>query len=364
LVAVALVIGVLPRRGGQDLLRAETESLITPTVVVVAPKPEQSPAKAPLPAEIKPLAEAPIYARASGFLKQRYVDIGSVVEAGQLLAEIDTPELNQDLERARGLLAQAEVSRELTKATGARWSSLIKTGSVSIQENAEKQADMSGKAAAAESARAEVRRLEKLQAFARVTAPFAGIITARNVDTGDLIVAAGSKEIFHLAQTSKLRVYVQVSQAMARGVTIGQSAEVLLPELPGRTFAGTVVRNAGIIAADSRTLLVELEMDNKNGEVLAGSFAQVRFTEARIAPTLVLPANTVVFRAEGPQVFVAQPDGTVALRKVKLGRDFGQKIEMLTGVTAQDRVLLNPPESLADGATVNVAEAPSPEKKQ
>jgi len=364
LIAIAVVVGFIPRREQQGLLQTETANLAIPTVLVVSPKPDLNPAKSLLPAEIKPMAEASIYARASGFLKQRYVDIGSVVQEGQLLAEIDTPELSQELERTRGLLAQAEVGRVLTMATAARYAILIKSGSVSIQENSEKQADFNLKVAAAEAAKSEVRKLEKLQSFTLVTAPFSGVITARNVDAGDLIVAAGGKEIFHLAQTQKLRVFVQASQAMARGIEIGQIAEVTLPELPGRVFAAKVIRNAGMIAADSRTLLIELEMDNEKGEVIAGSYAQVRFVEARTSPTLTLPANTVLFRAEGPQVCVVQPDGAVALRTVKLGRDFGQKIEVLTGVAAQDRVVVNPPESLTNGAKVNAVAAPQPEKKQ
>jgi RND family efflux transporter MFP subunit len=359
-----VIAGLIPRWRQHTELGAETLELSIPTVSVVSPKPGQPATGQALPAEVKPWAEAPIYARANGYLKRRLVDIGVQVEAGQLLAEIDTPELNQELERARAQQAQAEASLGLAKITAARWASLLKTASVSEQENAEKQADFKLKMATADSARAEVRRLEKLQSFARVTAPFAGTITVRNIDSGDLIVAAGGKELLHLAQTQKLRVYVQVPQGMARSIGSGQSAEMTLAELPGRTFTAKVIRTAGVIAADSRTLLVELEVDNSKGEILAGGYAQVRFTEAKMEAVLTLPANTVLFRPEGPQVCVVQPDGKVELRSVKLGRDFGQAFETLVGVSAKDRVIINPPESLVNGATVNIIETSQTEKKQ
>jgi len=364
LIATGVVSGLVPRWRQHTGLGAETRELSVPTVTVVSPKPGQSGPGLPLPAEIKPWAEAPIYARANGYLKRRLVDIGTHIEARQLLAEIDTPELNQELDRARAQLAQAEASLGLSKITAARWAGLLKTASVSEQENAEKQADLKLKTAIAESARAEARRIEKLQAFARVVAPFSGIVTVRNIDTGDLIGAAGSKELFHMAQTHKLRVYVQVPQAMARSITSGQAAEMSVPELPGRMFPAKVIRTAGVIAADSRTLLVELEVDNAKGEILAGGYAQVRFTEAKMVPPLTIPSNTILFRAEGPQVGIVQPDGKVEIRGVKLGRDFGQAMEVLSGVAPDERVIVNPAESLVSGALVNIAEPAKTEKKQ
>ena len=364
LIVTGVFAGLIPRWRQHAELGAETVELSVPTVTVVSPKPGQSATGLALPAEIKPLVEAPIYARANGYLKKRYVDIGVHVEEGQLLAEIDTPELNQELERSRAQLAQAEASLGLSKITAARWAGLLKTASVSEQEAAEKQADLKLKTAIADTARAEVRRLEKLQSFTRLTAPFAGTITARNIDSGDLIVAGGAKELFHLAQTRKLRVYVQVPQGMARGVRSGQSAEMTLPELPGRVFTAKVIRTAGVIASDSRTLLVELEVDNPNEEIIAGGYAQVRFTEAKIEAALTLPSNTMLIRAEGPQVGVVQPDGKVELRGVKLGRDFGQTIEVLAGVSAQERVIVNPSDSLVGGATVSITESTQTGKGQ
>ncbi|MCX5812521.1 MAG: efflux RND transporter periplasmic adaptor subunit, partial [Proteobacteria bacterium] len=317
------------------------------TVAVVSPKPGQSGSNLSLPAEVKALVETPIYARANGYLKRRFVDIGSHVKAGQLLAEIDAPELNQELARARAQINQAEAALGLSKLTAERWAGLLKTASVSEQENAEKQADYKLKTASAEYARAEVRRLEKLESFTRITSPFAGAITVRNIDTGDLIVSGSGKELFHLAQTGKLRIFVQVPQAMARGIRSGQSADMTLSELPGRTFKPRVIRTAGVMASDSRTLLVELELDNQKGEIMAGGYAQVRFTEAKMEAALTLPANTVLFRPEGPQVGIVQPDSKVEMRIVKLGRDFGQTIEILAGVNPKDRVIVNPSDSLA-----------------
>ena len=214
---------------------------------------------------------------------------------------------------------------------------------MSEQDNAEKQADLKLKTAFAASAGAEVRRLEKLQAFTRVTAPFAGTITVRNVDSGDLISAGGGKELFHLAQTHRLRVFVQVPQAMARSIGLGQSAEMSVPELSGRQFQAKVIRTAGVIAVDSRTLLVELEVDNSKGEILAGSFAQVRFSQAGTKPMVTLPSNTIMFRGEGPRIGVVQEDGKVEVRTVKIGRDFGQTMEIIAGVDQKERVIVNSP---------------------
>lgn len=355
LIVIGVVAGLIPRFRAQSELGAATAELSTPSVTVVSPKPAKAASMA-LPAEVKPWSEAPIYARANGYLKRRLVDIGVHVEEGQLLAEIDTPELDQELERARALQIQAEAALELAKITSARWAGLRKTATVSDQENDEKQADLKLKAATAESARAEVRRLEKLLSFARITAPFGGIITARNIDAGDLIVAASGKELFHLAQTQRLRVYVQVPQSMARSIHCGQTAEMTIPEIPGRNFPAQVIRTAGVIAADSRTLLVELAVDNSKEEILAGDYAKVRFIEAKMKTALTLPANTVLFHAQGPQIGVVTEEGKVELRNVKLGRDFGRTVEILTGANWRDRVIVNPPDSLIDGTTVAILE--------
>jgi RND family efflux transporter MFP subunit len=335
LIVIGVLRGLIPTSRQQSKLDAETHQFSIPTVSVVSPKPGQSTVGLPLPAEIKPWAEAPIYARANGYLRRRLVDIGSQVDKGEILAEIDTPELTQELERARAQLAQAEAALGLARITANRWADLLKTARVSEQENAEKQVDFKLKTALTESARTELRDLEKLQSFARVTAPFAGTITVRNIDSGDLFLAAAGKELFHLAQTQRLRGFVQVPQVMARSIRTGQDAEMTLPELRGRTFPAKVIRTAGVIAADSRTLLVELEIDNTKGEILAGSYARMRFTEAKTEPVLTLPPNTILFRSEGPQVGIVQEGAmwscagcnsdVTSARRLKSSRDWMQK---------------------------------------
>lgn len=355
LVVIGAVAGLIPRWLHRKALRAETRELAMQTVAVVSPIPGKATTGLTLAAEVKALVEAPIYARTSGYLKRFLADIGTHVKEGDLLAEIDTPELNQELAQARAQLVQTEAALALAKTTAARWADLLKSASVSEQEAAEKQADLELKAATVEAARANVRRLENLQAFERVTAPFAGTITARSTDIGQLIAAGSNKELFRLAQTGTLRVYVRVPQAAARGVVAGQMAELTIPELPGRVFPAKVVRTSEAMSADSRTLLTELQVDNPNGEILAGTYAQARFAEAKLDPALTLPSNTLLFRAEGPQVGVVGTDGKVELRSVTLGRDFGPTVEILGGVSGSDQVILNPSDSLVSDATVRVA---------
>ena len=357
LIVIGAVVGLVPRALHRTALRAETRELAIRTVSVVSPTPGKNAAALTLPAEAKALVEAPIYARTSGYLKRYLVDIGSQVKAGDLLAEIDTPELNQELAQSRAQLAQAEAALALAKTTDSRWADLLKSSSVSEQEAAEKKADLELKSATVEAARANVRRLEELQSFERVTAPFAGTITARGTDVGQLVAASSGNELFRLAQTGTLRVFVRVPQSFAHGMAPGQMAELTIPELPGRVFPAKVVRTSGAMSADSRTLLTELEVDNARGEILAGTYVQVRLTEAKLDPTLTLPSNTLLFRSEGPQVGVVGADGKVELRRIVLGRDFGPTIEILEGIGAADRVILNPPDSLVGDTTVRVAEA-------
>ncbi len=359
LIVVGALAGLLPRWHQRAVLRAETRELALPTVTVVSPAAGKPAAGLSLPAEVKPLLEAPIYARANGYLKRWLVDIGASVKAGDLLAEIDTPELNQELAQARAQLVQAQAALVLAKTTAARWAELVKTQSVSQQETAEKEADVELKGANVDAAKANVARLEELQGFQKVIAPFDGTITVRNTDVGQLITSGGGRELFRLAQTSKLRVYVRVPQTAATAVAGGQAAELTIPELPGRIFPAKVVRTSGAMTADSRTLLSELEVDNSRGEILSGSYAQVRLLEAQPKQPLTLPANTLLFRAEGPQVGVVRDNGLVELRNVTLGRDFGQNLEIIGGVSANDRVILNPSDSLVSGVTVRVAESPA-----
>lgn len=356
LICIGLVIGLVPRWFARRSLAEETKEMAIQSVAVVSPTPGKSDLGVPLPAEVQAFVEAPIYARANGYLKTWDVDIGEHVETGQLLAEIDTPELDQQLEQAKAEVAQADASLALSKTTAERWADLLKTASVSEQENAEKQADYELKKADLEAARANLHRLEDLKSFARVTAPFAGKITARDTDLGQLITAGSGRELFRLAQTDPLRVYVRVPQTLSHEIEVGQKAELIISELPGRTFKAKVVRTAGAMDPNSRTLLAELQVDNPKNEILAGSYAQVSFDDILGDPTLTLPANTLLFRSGGMQVGVVGEDGKVDVRTIRVGRDFGQSVEVIEGVKAGDRVIVNPSDSLASGTAVRVAE--------
>jgi RND family efflux transporter MFP subunit len=352
-ILVTAVAGALPRWRARKALAAETRELAIPMVRVVSPVPGKA-AGAPLfPAEVKPHAEAPIFARATGYVRRWTTDIGGRVKAGALLAELETPELDQELARARQERAQAEAALGLARSTAERYEGLVGTSGVSEQENREKQSDLTVKTAALDGTRANVRRLEELRAFALVTAPFAGTITSRRIDVGELVVAGSGRELFRLSDVSTLRVFVRVPQKIAAGVAAGQPAEVLLAELPGKPLSARVVRTAGSISAESRTLLVELELENPEGAVLAGSYAEARLLGSKPA-ALTLPANTLLFREEGPRVGVVRPDGRVELRAVRLGRDFGKTVEIAAGVSATEEAILNPSDSLADGSVVRI----------
>jgi len=353
---IGLAAGFWPRWTTRRSLAQETKELSVTTVAVVSPVPGKSGLGVPLPAEVQAIVEAPIYARASGYLKRWLADIGATVKAGELLAEIDTPEVDQQLAQAKAEVAQNQAALDLARITSARWSDLLRTASVSKQEAAEKQSDLELKKANLDGALANLHRLEEMKVFARVTAPFDGTITVRQTDVGQLITAGSGRELFRFAQLNPLRVYVRVPQTLSLAIVPEQKAELILDQFPGKKIEAKVVRTAGAIDPVSRTLLTELQVDNSRGEILAGSYAQVRFTDGVFAPTLTLPAKTLLFRAEGIRVGVVNADSKVELRAVKLGRDFGQTLEILEGVAAGDRVIMNPPDSLAGGLVVRVAE--------
>ena len=356
---VGAAAGLLPRLRARTELDGQTRQLAVPTVLVTRPAPGRAAAPPAFAAEVRPLLESPIHARAAGYLRRWMFDIGGRVEAGQLLAEIESPEVAQELERARAELAHAGAAQTLAQTTTERWEKLLAAGTASQQEAAEKRADLELKTAQVAAAAANVRRLEELQSFQRVTAPFAGVITARRVDVGELVNPGSGRELFRLAQSGTLRVFVRLPQSLARAVAVGQEAEFLLPETPGRVIPAKVVRTAGAIDPASRTLLTELEVDNARGEILAGSFGQVRFNHARVDAALTLPATTLLYRSAGPQVGVVGANGAVAVRSVTLGRDFGSTLEVLGGVSASDQVIINPPDALADGMQVRVGGAGS-----
>jgi RND family efflux transporter MFP subunit len=354
LIVIGLVVGLVPRWRARHRLLADTRMDSVVTVNVIAPVPSKSDLGTPLPAEVQAFVQATIHARASGYLKNWFVDIGDHVTNGQALAEIDTPELDQQLAQAKAELDQAQAALDLAKITADRWTELLKTASVSEQETAEKKADQVLKQANVEAARANLQRLDNLKNFDRVTAPFAGTITARNTDIGQLITAGSGPELFRLAQTDPLRVYVRVPQPFVHALAPGQQAELTLMELPGRIFTAEVTRTAGAVDPISRTLQVELQLPNPRGEILAGSYAQVRFNEAAAPNGLTLSDNALIFRAQGMQVAVVGAQGRVSLHSVKLGRDFGNTVEVLDGLKIGDRVINNPPDSIADGMTVQV----------
>lgn len=355
LACAAFAFGLVPRVKQRAEVQADTRELALPTVSTVAPAPAKAAPPLVLSGELRPLTEAPIYARANGYVRRWLVDIGAEVTQGQLLAELDTPEIDRELAQARAELAQAEAARALAESTAKRWREMLAGKTISSQEADEKFADVELKKATVEAALAKMGRLENLVGFSRITAPFAGTVTARQIDVGQLINEGASRELFRLAQTEKLRVFVRVPQSYARAVAVGQSSELTVPEIPGRKFDGKILRTAGAMDAASRTLLVEIEVDNAKRELLAGSYAQVRLSDARPDALLTLPANALLFRPEGPQVAVVA-NKHATMRVVTLGRDFGAWVEIVNGVTAEDRVIMNPADSLVNGEEVRVNE--------
>jgi len=351
----ALVLGFLPRWRQRRLATADMTQLAIPTVSVVSPTKGKPADGLVLPAELRPWREASIYARANGYLKDWVADIGAHVQPGQLLAEIETPDLDQQLEQAKAQLDLARASLHLAQVTDERWKQLLKTASVSEQEAAEKAAGRETAAANVEAQRANMRRLQELVGFQRVVSPFAGTVTLRAVDVGDLIVAgSGGRELFHVAQTDKLRVYVRVPEPSARSIAPGQAASLTTPANPGRVFAATVTTTSEAISTTSRTLLTELAVDNPHQEILPYSYGELSLKENHGDSPLTLPSNTVQFRAQGLQVGVVRPDATVEMRSIQVGRDFGQTIEVLGGVTPADRVIVNPADSLVAGTHVRI----------
>ncbi len=347
-------VGLLPKLQRHQEAVATARDLSKLRVRTATPQPAPDGKPLSLSGELKPAVEATLLARVSGYVRHWNADLGDRVEAGQVLAELDTPELGRELSRARAQLSLAEAALALSEITAKRWRELLASRSASQQEADEKDADLHLKQAALEAARAEVQRLEEISGFSKITAPFSGTITARRIDVGQLVEAGGARELFRLAQTSHLRVFVRVPQAYARSVQIGAPAEITLPEVHGRTFTAKVVRSAGALEAASRTLLTELEVDNRAGELLSGSYAQVRIQGAREEKPLTVPANSLIYRSEGAQIAVVGTADRVQFRNVTLGRDYGQVVEVVSGVTTGERVVQNPADSLTDGSTVEV----------
>jgi RND family efflux transporter MFP subunit len=310
-----------------------------------------------LPGSLEAFIDTAIHARTSGYLGAWLVDIGDRVKAGQTLASIESPEIDQELNQARANLGQARANLILAKVTAQRWQGLAAQNAVAQQEVDQKTADYAARQADVVAAEANVQRLAQMQRFETVTAPFDGVITARHTDIGDLISAGSGPELFHLAQTEVLRAYVNVPQSDATAIRVGAPADVLLAEFPGRAFSGVVARYAGALDAGSRTLLVEVRVPNAQGELFAGMFCQIRFRLRSSHPTILIPSNDAIIRADGTLVARVTGEDVIHLQKVILGRDFGTTIEVLDGLAEGDRLVDNPSDALVDGEAVEPVEA-------
>ena len=360
IVAAVVVGGIVPRLRAKAALKAETRDLAIPTVSVIHPKEGAPHQELVLPGNIRAFTDAPIYARTNGYLKKWHVDIGAHVKSGQLLAEIDTPEVDQQLQQARANLNTAQANYRLSQITANRYQDLKNTDSVAKQDVDNAVGDFQAKAAMVASAEYQVKYLEQLESFKNIYAPFDGVITARNTDIGQLIDSGSSggaaKALFQIAATRTLRVYVSVPQQYSQAAKPGLSANITLAEFPGRQFHGQLVRNAGSISTDSRTLLVEVDVDNPTDELLPGAYGEVHLKLPADIPSFILPVNALIFRSEGLRVAVVTDGNHANLVPITLGRDFGNEVEVVAGLTGQETVITSPPDSLVSGEQVRIAE--------
>jgi len=366
LIIVALVVVILAVSGAASMLsrihagRAlakETDIDSVVTVVVVHPVAEKPDEELVLPASLQAYEESPIYARTNGYLLRWYKDIGSRVNKGDLLADIDTPEVDQELSQARASRQQASAQLDIAKISADRWQNLRKTDSVSQQETDTQTSGYQQAVANLAAVEANVRRLEELESFKHVYAPFSGVLIKRNVDPGALINAGSAgTELFIIARVDPLRVFTNVPQAYSPAIKDGMPAYITLQEIPGQKFKGTVARTADAIDPSTRTLLTEVDVPNKDGRLLRGSFGEVHFSAKSNAEKVTVPVNAMLFRREGAQLAVVGPDNKVQLRPITIGRDYGTTLEILGGVGLDDRIVINPADSLEDGQTVHVAD--------
>lgn len=368
LLVVALVLaawGEISRVMARNALSKETARDSMPTVVTITANRTSLGEDLVLPGAVQAFVEAPIYARTSGYLKAWHTDIGTQVKKGQLLAEIEAPEVDQQLTQAQADLETARANESLSSSTNKRWQGLLSTESVSKQDADEKAGDAAAKKAAVASAAANVARLRELESFKRVVAPFDGVVTARNTDIGALINAGQSSgtELFRIADTHKLRIYVQVPEAYAAATKPGLEAELRFSEQANKRYVAQTVRTSNALDPALRTLQVELQLDNANHEVFPGAYAEVHFKLAGNAESLRLPANTVLFRAAGLQVATVDGARHIKLKSIVQGRDFGSTIEVLSGIEADDNVVVNPPDSIIDGVAVRIASPPPDQAK-
>ena len=351
--------GIVPRLRARAALRSDTNDLAVSTVSVIHPKLGAPQTEIVLPGNIQAFSDSPIYARTSGYLKKWYVDIGARVKADQLIAEIETPEVDQQLDQARADLKTAQANLRLAEITADRYQGLLKTDAVSKEDVDKAVGDFDARRAMVASAESNVRRLEQLQSFEKIEAPFDGVITARNTDVGHLIdsgAGGGSAtELFHIAATDRLRVFIHVPEQYSQAARPGIEADLTLLEFPGRRFKGALVRTAGSIDVATRTLLVEVDIDNSRGELFPGAYTEVHLQTPETIPVLILPVSALIFRSEGMQVAAVEDGNRAVLKNVTVGRDMGNEVEVVAGLTANAAVIVNPPDSLVSGETVRVA---------
>jgi len=355
--AVLAAIGILSRKSGDKVLADRTQELAAPTVITAPPKPGAPLSTFMLPGNVTAFSDAPIYARTSGYLKKWYFDIGARVKKGDLLAEISAPEIDQQLAQTESELLTAQATANNARIQAERYTGLVKTNAVSQQDTDTYVNQAAATAAAVRSAQANVQRLRELQSFEKIYAPFDGTITARTIDTGQLIDTGAARELFRLQANQTLRVYTNVPQAYSGGIKRGMKLDVSFAEQPGQVYQGTVVRTADAIDPTTRTLLVEVDLDNRKGQLLPGSLAQVHFKTAMPGQSYVVPIAALIFRRDGMRIGVVVNDGATTkahLVPVIIGEDDGATVQITSGLKADDRVIQDPPDSLIEGEQVAV----------
>jgi len=360
IVAGIVISGIVPRKRAEADLVKETEEMAVPTVATVRPRVSAPVDEIVLPANVQAYIDSPVYARTNGYLRNWYVDIGAHVKQGQLLADIETPEVDQQLRQARADLQTAEANLHLAEITANRYEGLLKTDSVSKQDADNAEGNFAAQKATVQAAGANVKRLEELQSFEKIYAPFTGVITARNTDIGALIDSGSSggtrTELFHIAQPDKLRVYVSVPEGYSQSARPGLTADLVLSEFPGRRFPGTLVRTANAIDQSTRTLLVEISVNNPTGTLLSGAYAEVHLKLPTATNSFILPVNTLLFRSEGLRVAAVSDGKRAELKPITLGHDFGSEVEVVAGLTGNELVIVNPPDSIISGEEVRVVQ--------
>lgn len=358
LVAIGVaMLGVANREKNETNLTQWTHSQAVPTVDVVSPERGVDRQELVLPGDVEAWYHAPIYARVNGYVKMWYKDIGAKVKAGDLLAEIDTPDLDQQYEQAKGELAKAQANEALAELTAKRWEAMRNTAAVSQQEADEKAGEYDASKAEVAAAQADVAKLEALEGFKKIIAPFDGVVTARNIDVGALVNSRPTSPLplFEVADIHEMRIYVSVPQSFSAELHVGMTAELQLPQYPDRSFKATLATTSNAISQKARSLLVELHRDNKDGVLQPGSFAEVHFELPANKEVLRLPASALIFRRDQPEVAIVGPDDKVTLKPIEVGRDLGTVIEVLSGLSTSDRVIRSPSDSIADGDEVMIA---------